>query len=81
VSLPPGTIQSDPLLLPLANNGGPTRTHALGSGSPAVDAGNNSAGLTTDQRGSGFPRIVGPAPDIGAFEGVDTDTIFANGFD
>ncbi len=81
VTFPPGTITSDPQLLPLADNGGPTKTHALGPGSPAVDAGNNSAGLTTDQRGTGFPRIVGPAPDIGAFEGVDTDTIFANGFD
>ena len=81
VTLPPGTISSDPLLLPLADNGGPTKTHALGPDSPAVDAGNNSAGLTTDQRGSGFPRIVGTAPDIGAFEGVDTDRIFANGFD
>ena len=81
VSLPPGTIQSDPLLLPLADNGGPTKTHALGAGSPAIDVGNNSAGLTTDQRGAGFPRIVGPAPDIGAFEGVDTDRIFADGFD
>lgn len=81
VTLPPGTIQSDPLLLALADNGGPTKTHALGAGSPAIDAGNNSAGLTTDQRGAGFPRIVGAAPDIGAFEGVDTDRIFANGFD
>jgi len=81
VLLPGGTITSDPLLLPLADNGGPTKTHALGAGSPAVDAGNNSAGGVTDQRGTGFPRIVGPAPDIGAFEGVDDDTIFANGFD
>jgi hypothetical protein len=81
VSLPPGTITSDPLLLPLADNGGPTKTHALAPGSPAVDAGNNSAGLTTDQRGTGFPRILGPMPDIGAYEGVDTDRIFANGFD
>ena len=81
VSLPPDTIQSDPELLALADNGGPTRTHALSSGSPAVDAGNNNASLTNDQRGTGFPRIIGAAPDIGAFEGVDTDRIFANGFD
>jgi parallel beta-helix repeat protein len=81
VLLPPGTIEADPLLLALADNGGPTRTHALSPASPALDAGNNSAGLTTDQRGSGFPRIVGTAPDIGAFEGVDTDRIFADGFD
>ena len=81
VTLPPGTIEADPQLLPLADNGGPTKTHALGSGSPALDAGNNDASLSTDQRGTGFPREVGAAPDIGAFEGVDTDTIFANGFD
>lgn len=81
VTLPPGTITSDPLLLPLADNGGPTKTLALGAGSPAIDTGNNNASLSTDQRGPGFPRSVGGGPDIGAYEGVDTDTIFANGFD
>jgi hypothetical protein len=69
------------VLLALADNGGPTKTHALGPGSPAVDAGNNNASLTSDQRGTGFPRVIGVAPDIGASEGVDTDRIFANGFD
>ncbi|MBA2606059.1 MAG: carboxypeptidase regulatory-like domain-containing protein, partial [Acidobacteria bacterium] len=68
----------NPLLGPLQNNGGPTPTHALFVGSPAVDAGLNTlangAGLTTDQRGTGFPRIRdgdgdGLAfVDIGAFE-------------
>jgi hypothetical protein len=55
---------------PLANNGGPTRTHALLVGSPAIDAGDNTAAaaLTTDQRGTGFPRIVNSTVDIGAFE-------------
>jgi hypothetical protein len=81
VSLPPGTIQSDPNLLALADNGGPTKTHALGPGSPAIDAGNNSTSQLNDQRGTGFPRVVGSAADIGALEGVDTDTIFANGFE
>jgi hypothetical protein len=81
VPLPPDTIGGDPRLLALADNGGPTQTHALGPGSPAIDAGNNNASLTNDQRGPGFPRVVGVAPDIGAFEGVDTDRIFANGFD
>ena len=58
-------------LLPLANNGGPTPTIALGAGSPAVDAGANPAGLTTDQRGPGFPRVRRRRPpDIGAFEGI-----------
>src|SRR5262249_18411984 len=81
VTLPPGTITSDPQLLPLANNGGPTETHELNPNSPAIDAGNNSAGVLADQRGAGFPRIVGAFPDIGAVEASITDTIFANGFD
>ena len=39
-------------------------------GSPAVDAGSNLAGLSFDQRGDGFPRVVGAQADIGAFEGT-----------
>lgn len=69
VTLPGDTLHADPLLFPLADNGGPTRTHALRPASPALDAGNNSVGLSTDQRGAGFPRQLGAAPDIGAFEG------------
>jgi hypothetical protein len=68
VTLPADTLQVDPLLLPLADNGGPTRTHALAAGSPARDAGNDVASLGTDQRGPGYPRVVGVAADIGAFE-------------
>jgi parallel beta-helix repeat protein len=56
----------DPLLGPLANNGGPTQTHALLAGSPARDAGSNTGSLPFDQRG--FARVRGAAPDIGAFE-------------
>ncbi len=52
----------------LANNGGPTQTHMLAITSPCVGAGSNSLGLTTDQRGTGFPRLSGAAPDIGAVE-------------
>ena len=51
-----------PLLGPLANNGGSTLTHALLAGSPAINAGRNSA-AATDQRG--VPRRT---PDIGAYE-------------
>jgi hypothetical protein len=69
VTVPPDTLHADPLLQPLAANGGPTRTRALSPGSPALDAGNNEAALTTDQRGDGFPRVLGAAADIGAFEG------------
>ena len=71
-----GTIASplDPMLGPLANNGGPTLTHALLAGSPAIDAGDDSVlgsplFLTTDQRGLGFPRKLGAHVDSGAFEG------------
>ena len=69
---------TDPLLGPLANNGGQTETHALLEGSPAIDTGAvNCTGadgnpLQTDQRGR--PRPVDGnddgivACDIGAFE-------------
>ncbi len=58
----------DPLLGPLADNGGPTLTHALLAGSPAIDRGSNPAGLTWDQRGAGFARVSGAQADAGAFE-------------
>ncbi|CAN5295827.1 hypothetical protein BH11PLA2_BH11PLA2_28790 [soil metagenome] len=67
-NLPIGT---DPGIAPLASNGGNSLTHGLLPGSPAIDAGSNVAPtLTFDQRGTGFPRQVGTAVDIGAFEGV-----------
>ena len=80
-TVPPGTLRSDPLLAALADNGGPTKTRALQAGSPAIDAGSNRMSLATDQRGDGFPRTGGAAPDIGAFESVFSDRIFADGFD
>jgi hypothetical protein len=65
----------DPLLVPLASNGGPTQTMALTPGSPAIDAG-VAAGATLDQRG--MPRPVddpgvantggSDGTDIGAYE-------------
>ena len=69
----PGFLQvglADLNLGPLGDNGGPTQTIALGPGSVAIDAGDNTAtaGLITDQRGSGFPRIVNGRVDVGAFE-------------
>ena len=65
----------NPLLGPLENNGGPTLTHALLPGSPAIDKG-NSFGLATDQRGVFRPvdlpgllnAAEGDGSDIGAFE-------------
>lgn len=67
-TLPPDTIRTDPLLLQLADNGGPTRTHAPTPGSVAMDAGSNPLGLASDQRGEGYARVHGSAADIGAFE-------------
>jgi len=65
----------DPLLGPLGDNGGPTRTRALLPGSPAIDAGDpagcrDAAGalLTTDQRGLPRPYPQGGRCDIGAYE-------------
>ena len=56
----------DPQLGSLADNGGPTRTHALPFGSPALDA--FAPCLAVDQRG--VPRPQGPKCDIGAYERV-----------
>lgn len=64
-----GVLLSDILAL-LTDNGGPTFTHALVPGSPAVDASPASANCpATDQRGVSRPQ--GPCCDIGAFEGED----------
>lgn len=68
VALPADTLSLDPRLRPLQYNGGVTRTHALETGSPVIDAGSNLAGLASDQRGPQFPRVRGAGPDIGAFE-------------
>jgi len=58
---------SDPQLGPLQNNGGPTLTQAIGTGSPALDKGSPDCPPPyTDQRGS--PRPMGPACDVGAYE-------------
>ncbi len=79
---PPDTIHADPMLAPLADNGGWTMTHALISGSPAIDHGSNHSYLVSDQRGAA--RVSGPAADIGAFElqqAAPPDAIFRNGFD
>jgi hypothetical protein len=71
-TLPGNITGQDPLLVANAGNpvanGGPTATYAIPLGSPAVDTGFNPSGLAFDQRGTGFPRISGAAPDIGAFE-------------
>ena len=76
---PGDTITADPMLAPLAANGGLTLTHALMTGSPAINRGIPGT-FDYDQRGPGFPRVQNGVADIGAFE-VDPDRIFSNGFD
>ena len=75
----PATVTTAcPLLGPLRSNGGLTQTHALLSHSPAIDAGNNNANLTGDQRGAAYSRSSGLAPDIGAYEVQQADIIFSS---
>lgn len=68
-----GDLIGDPLLGPLANNGGPTKTHALAPGSPAIDAvplafctTTLNLAVSTDQRGVHRPQFSNC--DIGAYE-------------
>ena len=81
---PTDWIDTDPLLRPLADNGGPTKTHALKPGSPALDSGNGS-GSFTDQRGFERPydqpgvTNISDGSDIGALE--QDDSLFHDGFD
>ncbi|MBL7037764.1 MAG: hypothetical protein ISR77_03995 [Pirellulaceae bacterium] len=56
----------DAMLAPLGDYGGPTQTHALRPGSPAVDRGYNRLALVCDQRGEA--RTSARHTDIGAFE-------------
>jgi len=67
---PGDQINTDPLTGPLQDNGGPTLTHALLPGSPAIDAGdpNFTPPPLYDQRGPGFARVVNGRIDIGSFE-------------
>ena len=84
---------TDPLLGPLQDNGGPTFTHALLPNSPAIDKGKRNAipalALNTDQRGfprpMDFPTITnaagGDGSDIGAFEVQGADLLVSLGVD
>jgi hypothetical protein len=67
---PGDQINTDPLLGPLQNNGGPTFTHELLTGSPAVNTGdpNFTPPPEFDQRGPGYPRVFNGRIDIGSFE-------------
>ena len=67
---PGDQINTDPLLGPLRDHGGPTLTHMPLRGSPAIDAGD--PGFTPppdhDQRGSCFYRVFGGRIDVGSLE-------------
>ncbi len=66
-------LGKDPVLGPLKNNGGPTKTHVLLPGSPAIDAG-DSSDFFVDQRGYTRPIDIpdianmSDGADIGAYE-------------
>ena len=62
---PTSLSNTDPLLGPLADNGGPTLTLALLPGSPAIGAADRASAPSTDQRG--FPRPSGSA-GLGAYQ-------------
>jgi hypothetical protein len=66
-------VNDNPMLGQLGYNGGQTQTMPLNAGSPAIDygvyyRGSGLPNLTADQRGAGYRRTAGKAPDIGAFE-------------
>jgi len=63
----------DPKIGPLQDNGGPTFTHALLPGSPAIDAGDPAGAPSDDQRG--VPRPKGAGVDIGAYEYLSPNVI------
>jgi CSLREA domain-containing protein len=63
-----GAAPLNPRLGPLAGNGGPTQTHGLREGSPALEGANPATCAATDQRG--VTRPAGAGCDIGAYEGV-----------
>ncbi len=72
----PSDLHADPQLGPLQDNSGPTPTMALASGSPALDAGNDTNCESVDQRG--FKRPQGPHCDIGAYELLPTSFVVTN---
>ena len=68
-----GATVADPLLGPLADNGGPTKTHALLPGSPAIDNGTGAGATATDQRGVAAEGVR----DSGAYEFIAAEHALA----
>lgn len=63
---PSDILNADPMIAYLADYGGPTLTHRLLDGSPAIDAGTDTGTASIDQRGEN--RNFNGTPDIGAYE-------------
>ncbi len=64
-------VNPNPMLGSLADNGGPTQTMALEPGSPALNAGDATilpAGISTDQRGMPYRRVVDGQLDLGSYQ-------------
>jgi hypothetical protein len=77
---PTDTSHEDPGLHPLQDNGGFTKTHVPTPGIWDTFGGTNVLNQQWDQRGPGFPRqSPGDWPEIGALQ-INSDIIFANGF-
>jgi hypothetical protein len=77
-------INTGPMLGPLQDNGGPALTHALLTGSPAIDAGDPNFDpnafnppMLYDQRGPGYNRVTHSRVDIGAFEVQTVTPVYA----
>ena len=62
------SVSADPLLGPLQDNGGPTRTMLPQTGSPAIDAGDADLNPSSPRDQRGFVRGVGRKTDLGAVE-------------
>lgn len=77
------TSLTDIALQPLADNGGPTLTHALGAESVAIESAGDCVtdfGISSDQRGIPRPGPGSSACDIGAFE-FFIDMVFSDRFE
>ncbi len=73
---PTDISSTDPLLEPLAANGGIAPSHALGVGSPAIDSGVPDLCIATDQNGTSRPQ--GPWCDRGAHENIYSDLVITD---
>ena len=77
LAVTPSSSFASALLVAIANNGGPTQTHGLAAGSPAINAGSSIGAPAIDQRGAARDA----QPDIGAFELGETSQLFRDGFE